>query len=129
MTSYSIALRVAVACLPAAAAAPLPAQAPTAPEILACYRAKLDDGQPEGSGIVYRIKAAGVEFQNGCQDRRDVPFSWTNRHAALTGLAVDDHKQYLLASGTRALTGNLSAGGFKITGLAAATAAGDAVRF
>jgi hypothetical protein len=42
---------------------------------------------------------------------------------------VDDHKQYLLASGARALTGNLSAGGKKITGLAAATAAGDAVRF
>jgi hypothetical protein len=129
MTSYSIALRGAVACLAAAAAAPLPAQAPTAPEILACYRAKIDDGQPEGSGIVYRINAAGVEAQRGCLDRRDVPFSWTNRHTALTGLDADDHKQYLLVSGARALTGGLSAGGFKITGLAAATAAGDAVRF
>ena len=50
-------------------------------------------------------------------------------HGALTGLGDDDHPQYLRADGTRALTGNLSAGGFKITNLAAGAAAGDAVRF
>jgi Chaperone of endosialidase/Head domain of trimeric autotransporter adhesin len=50
-------------------------------------------------------------------------------HGALSGLADDDHPQYLLASGARALTGGLSAGGNKITGLGAATANGDAVRF
>jgi hypothetical protein len=131
MTIYSIAQRSAVACLAAAAAAPLAAQAPpsNAPEILACYRAKIDDGQPEGTGLVYRVNAAGVEAQRGCLSSRDVLFSWTNRHTALTGLDADDHKQYLLVSVARALTGGLRAGGFKITGLAAATAAGDAVRF
>jgi hypothetical protein len=128
MTIYSIALRSAVAYLAAAAAAPLAAQAPS-PEIVACYRAKIDDGEPSGSGLVYRINTSGVEAQRGCLSSKDVLFSWTNRHKALTGLDADDHKQYLLVSGARALTGSLSAGGFKITGLAAATAAGDAVRF
>ncbi len=50
-------------------------------------------------------------------------------HGGLEGLTDDDHTQYLLADGTRALTGALSAGGNKLTNLAAATAAGDAVRF
>jgi hypothetical protein len=50
-------------------------------------------------------------------------------HGQLSGLASDDHPQYLLASGGRALAGNLSAGGFRVTNLAAATAAGEAVRF
>lgn len=50
-------------------------------------------------------------------------------HGDLTDLEQDDHKQYLLVDGTRALGGNLAAGGHKVTGLAAATAAGDAVRF
>lgn len=35
---------------------------------------------------------------------------------ALTGLADDDHTQYLLASGTRALTGNWDVGAFTVTG-------------
>jgi hypothetical protein len=50
-------------------------------------------------------------------------------HGALTGLGDDDHPQYLLANGTRALSGNLSAGNNRITNLAAGTGAGDAVRF
>ncbi len=50
-------------------------------------------------------------------------------HGDLTGLTDDDHTQYLLADGTRALTGALSAGGNKLANLAAGTAAGDAVRF
>lgn len=50
-------------------------------------------------------------------------------HGALAGLGDDDHAQYLLANGSRALTGNQSAGGHKITGLAAASANGDAVRY
>src|SRR5919199_383096 len=49
-------------------------------------------------------------------------------HGTLTGLANDDHPQYLRTDGTRALTGSLKAGGFKITSLAAATGNGDAVR-
>lgn len=36
-------------------------------------------------------------------------------HGALTGLADDDHTQYVLADGTRAFTGNQSFGGFNIT--------------
>lgn len=39
-------------------------------------------------------------------------------HGALTGLADDDHTQYLLADGTRQLTGNMSvAGGVTIDGV------------
>jgi hypothetical protein len=78
---------------------------------------------------MYRIKAPGVVGQQGCVDPRHTQFSWTNRHSALIGLGNDDHPQYLLANGTRALTGSLLAGGFKITGLAAGTGAGDAVRY
>jgi len=47
-------------------------------------------------------------------------------HGLLTGLGDDDHPQYLKTNGTRALTGNLSAGTHKITSLAAPTVAGDA---
>ena len=50
-------------------------------------------------------------------------------HSALTGLTADDHPQYLLTTGARALTGNLSAGNNVITNLAQATANGQAVRF
>lgn len=41
-------------------------------------------------------------------------------HGSLSGLSDDDHTQYLLASGTRALTGNWAAGTFSI-GLNTAT--------
>lgn len=37
-------------------------------------------------------------------------------HGALTGLADDDHTQYLLVNGTRAMTGNLQMGDNDITG-------------
>lgn len=57
------------------------------------------------------------------------PATGVTEHGQLSGLLNDDHPQYLLASGGRTLTGNLSAGGNRVTGLAAATAAGDAVRF
>jgi len=36
-------------------------------------------------------------------------------HAALTGLSADDHTQYLLAAGTRAMSGSLDMGGNAIT--------------
>lgn len=49
-------------------------------------------------------------------------------HGALTGLGADDHTQYLRTDGTRALTGDQSAGGHKITDLAAPTNPNDAVR-
>lgn len=39
----------------------------------------------------------------------------TNYHGNLLGLAADDHKQYLLVNGTRAMSGNLNMGTFAIT--------------
>lgn len=38
-------------------------------------------------------------------------------HSNLLGLAADDHPQYLLANGMRAMAGNLAMGGFSITGV------------
>lgn len=45
---------------------------------------------------------------------------------ALTGLADDDHTQYILVAGTRAFTGAQSLGGFKITSLGTPTLSTDA---
>src|SRR5205823_12039952 len=116
MITNSITLRGTLVGLAAAAAAPLAAQtAGPQPEILACYDSRTSStGTPLGSGIVYRIKVAGVVGQQGCVDPKHTPFSWTIQHGALTGLTNDDHPQYLLVTGARALTGNLSAGGKKI---------------
>lgn len=50
----------------------------------------------------------------------------TSDHGALTGLGDDDHTQYLRTDGTRALTGDQSAGGNKITNLGSPTAGTDA---
>jgi hypothetical protein len=50
-------------------------------------------------------------------------------HNQLSGLNNDDHPQYLLVNGTRALTGNLSAGNNRLTNLAPAAAAGQALIF
>jgi phage-related tail fiber protein len=50
----------------------------------------------------------------------------TTDHGTLTGLGDDDHPQYLLADGSRALTGNQSFGGFKGTNVGAPSAGGDA---
>lgn len=47
-------------------------------------------------------------------------------HGALSGLADDDHLQYIRVDGTRAFTGEQSMGGFKLTSLADPTAAQDA---
>lgn len=48
-------------------------------------------------------------------------------HAALTGLAADDHPQYLLADGSRPLTGDLSAGSHRVTDLLPSAAGGHAI--
>jgi hypothetical protein len=84
------------------------------------------------TGTVYLIKEPGL--RTDCANQNHMPFSWIDGvpgydHGVLNGLGDDDHPQYLLADGTRALTGPLHAGGFKIVGLAAGTEAGDAVRF
>src|SRR5881397_1354932 len=110
MTIHSTALRGAVTFL--AVATPLAAQTSNQPEIVACYDSRTSPtGVPLGSGIVYRIKVPGVVGQQGCVDPKHTQFSWTIQHGALTGLGNDDHPQYLLANGTRALAGDLSAGG------------------
>lgn len=110
----------------AASATAVSAVAPAPTVFYACYIPII--------GTVYRIKQPGLP--NQCFFSSHVQFSWTDgagsgvtAHAALTGLLNDDHPQYLLTSGLRALTGNLSAGGFKLTGLGAATALGEAVRY
>jgi hypothetical protein len=48
-------------------------------------------------------------------------------HADLAGLREDDHVQYLLADGTRALRGSLQAGGNRLTQVGNAVAGNDAV--
>lgn len=48
-------------------------------------------------------------------------------HGSISGLADDDHTQYILVAGTRAFTGNQSMGSNKITNLAPGTVGTDAV--
>lgn len=48
-------------------------------------------------------------------------------HGSISGLADDDHLQYIRVDGTRAFTGNQSLGGNKITNLGAGTSGTDAV--
>ncbi len=112
-------------------AGPLVAAAQTAPDtpklFYACYGSL--------TGVVYRIKEPGLPI--GCLHRTHVEFSWTSGnagaaltdHGALQGLGNDDHPQYLLVDGSRALTGALNVRGNKLTNLAAATADGEAVRY
>lgn len=65
-------------------------------------------------------------YNNGEWVSRNIPIP---DHGALSGLGDDDHQQYLLANGSRALTGNLLGGSKQIKNLAAGTANGDAVIF
>ncbi|MCE7988997.1 MAG: helix-hairpin-helix domain-containing protein [Caldilinea sp. CFX5] len=50
-------------------------------------------------------------------------------HSTLANLDADDHPQYLRTDGTRPLTGDQSAGGHRITDLAEAAAAGQAMPY
>ena len=108
----------ALAGLGVAAPRPATAQGTTPHVFFACYVL--------GAGIVYRIKEAGLPPR--CHAPAHVEFSWTDAaggatdHGALSGLAEDDHTQYLLADGARpttngfAVTGSLSAGTIPATG-------------
>lgn len=49
-------------------------------------------------------------------------------HGTLTGLGDDDHTQYLLTSGSRAMAGALNMGNFRITNLGAPSVGTDAAR-
>jgi hypothetical protein len=110
------------------------AQGGTTPAVFyACY--------VPGTGTVYRIHEADI--RQSCASATHVQFSWTDGagagerrptygvtdHGALTGLADDDHPHYMRADGTRAFTGDVSLGHFRITDLAAGTEPGDALRF
>lgn len=66
---------------------------------------------------------------NGTNWVATTPPAGVTAHSQLTGLLNDDHPQYLRTDGTRALTGPLSMGGFRLTALANATTNGDAVPF
>ncbi len=81
-----------------------------------------------------------VPFAVGEELERDAVFGWTvplNKalagaggggvtvHANLTALTADDHPQYSRTDGTRALTGNQSLGGHKITNLGTPTTSTD----
>jgi hypothetical protein len=83
---------------------------------LEAYRAELERLRSEIA--VLESSAASSDGGGGVTD-----------HGALTGLADDDHTQYLRTDGTRALTGNQSAGGNLITNLGAPTASGHALRW
>ncbi|HSK71889.1 MAG TPA: hypothetical protein VK892_09360, partial [Pyrinomonadaceae bacterium] len=50
-------------------------------------------------------------------------------HGSLNGLGDDDHPQYLLTDGSRAMAGSLNMGGNRVRNLAAASANGQAVIF
>ena len=85
---------------------PATTSAQEAPETLHAYYVP-------SSGVIYRIK--GPDLKDECTGKKHVEFSWTDAegadHGALTGLEEDDHPHYLLADGTRALSGNLTASG------------------
>jgi len=63
------------------------------------------------------VERDGTNF-TGIQTPWEIQFSGqtVTDHGSLGGLTDDDHTQYLLADGTRALTGNWATGDFDITG-------------
>lgn len=88
------------------------------------------------SGTVYRIKEAntptecGSSTKKGGQSQPHIEFSWTDgagaEHGALTGLADDDHPQYLLADGVRNSVNGFAVGG--TLGVGAIPASGPGAR-
>ena len=85
--------------------------------------AKTLKSQLDGGGFLYADRQGDSLFAFGSSLRS------VTAHGALSGLANDDHPQYLRTDGSRTLGGNWSAGAHRITNLAAATSPGDAVRF
>lgn len=68
-------------------------------------------------------------FRNGEWVAEDPAAGGVTDHGALGGLSDDDHPQYLLVNGSRAMGGNLLMGGNQIRNIAAGTANGQAVIF
>ena len=75
----------------------------------------------EGSGLVQFVKKDGKWNAVGATGNKPASrvlglsssssSGGVSNHGSLTGLSADDHKQYLLISGSRAMSGNLSLGG------------------
>lgn len=76
-------------------------------------------GAPDAGKFI--LTDAGGKIDGSFLDQTDVD------HGSISGLADDDHLQYIRVDGTRAFTGNQSMGGFQINSLAAGTAGTDAV--
>jgi hypothetical protein len=89
----------------------------------------------DGAVTLMKINTEGVsESQVITYNGNEVVWGDTpegiSHHSNLTGLDVDDHKQYLLVNpGNRALIDELNANGQKIINLAVATSPGNAVPF
>lgn len=66
--------------------------------------------------------ADGSDFIDWRESENTGTGGTTGDHGNLAGLADDDHTQYLLADGSRALTANWDAGGFNITDVSTLTA-------
>ena len=78
----------------------------------------------DGQVLIFRNGSWTAETPAGGGGGGDV-----TDHGALSGLADDDHPQYLLTNGSRAMSGNLLMGGRQIRNIAAGTANGQAVIF
>ena len=76
----------------------------------------------DGQVLIFRNGSWTAETPSGGGDS-------VTDHGALGGLADDDHPQYLLINGSRAMSGNLLMGGRQIRNIAAGTANGQAVIF
>jgi len=62
------------------------------------------------SNALLTVALSGTDYLNLTVNQGSID------HGSLAGLGDDDHTQYLLAAGTRALTGNWDVGAFTITG-------------
>lgn len=82
-----------------------------------------------GGFIASGLAFAAVLSVPHLAEAQRVPAAQVTSHGSLSGLASDDHPQYLRTDGARALAGDLSAGGHRIRALGAAQGPGDAVRF
>jgi hypothetical protein len=94
----------------ALAEAALLGNVPTFMEETACASSRLLVQQ--GNGITLIVDERPFPAQGGAGGTGGVSV-----HGALAGLSADDHTQYLLVAGTRAMSGNLAMGGNNITGV------------
>lgn len=92
---------------------------PTTSNTVGDMRVVANDG--DGKSAMYRCKATTGSVDDQWEKIADL--DWTNDHGALVGLTDDDHPQYLRADGTRALSGNISFGGYQAQNMVVHTSA------